>query len=340
MTSDEIDWDIVDEVEWGNDEEIDWEDVNVEEEILLELRNDPQPSFFVRKFAVVWWKNGFYKAGKKDGTIRITPTKFLFLDTNGKLRVSIDTDKINSITLHEHDGEFPIFYNEITTDDDYLYQITAGVNEEQSKQNHEDIKAAISGKYDVPKPEVAELRIVTSNDGKIKEFTEAFDNLLYHPVKTTVAYPEIQASTLEEVVDFGLDWLKDKVQPPFIIDDAGVFLDALGDFPGVYSRYVYDTIGLEGVLKQMEGETNRKTTFKCVLGLLLGDGTKHKFVGECQGELSTKPRGKHGFGYDPIFVPKNLEKTFAELKPKAKNKLSHRGFAMEKLLDFIRQGKL
>ena len=49
-----MDWDIVDEVEWGNDEEIDWEEVDTEEEILLELRNDPQPSFFVRKFAVVW----------------------------------------------------------------------------------------------------------------------------------------------------------------------------------------------------------------------------------------------------------------------------------------------
>ena len=54
MASDEMDWDIVDEVEWGNDEEIDWEEVDTEEEILLELRNDPQPSFFVRKFAVVW----------------------------------------------------------------------------------------------------------------------------------------------------------------------------------------------------------------------------------------------------------------------------------------------
>ena len=239
MTSNEIDWDIVDEVEWGNDEEIDWEEVDTEEEILLELRNDPQPSFFVRKFAVVWWKNGFYKAGKIDGTIRVTPTKFMLLDTKGKLRISIDKDKISSIILHEHDGDFPIFYNEITTDDDYLYQITVGVDEAQSKQNHKDIKAAINDEYDAPKPDVKELRIVTSNNGKIKEFTQAFDKLPYHPVKISVDYPEIQASTLEEVVDFGLDWLKGKVQPPFIIDDAGVFIEALDDFPGVYSRYIF-----------------------------------------------------------------------------------------------------
>ena len=174
MTSDEIDWDIVDEVEWGNDEEIDWEEVDTEEEILLELRNDPQPSFFVRKFAVVWWKNGFYKAGKIDGTIRVTPTKFMLLDTKGKLRISIDKDKISSITLHEHDGDFPIFYNEITTDDDYLYQITVGVDEAQSKQNHKDIKAAINDEYDAPKPDVKELRIVTSNNGKIKGVYSSF----------------------------------------------------------------------------------------------------------------------------------------------------------------------
>ena len=87
MASDEMDWDIVDEVEWGNDEEIDWEEVDTEEEILLELRNDPQPSFFVRKLAVVLWKNCFYKAGKIDGTIRVPPTKFLLLDTKGKLRI-------------------------------------------------------------------------------------------------------------------------------------------------------------------------------------------------------------------------------------------------------------
>ena len=57
---------------------------------------------------------------------------------------------------------------------------------------------------------------------------------------------------MEEVVDFGLDWLKGKVQPPFIIDDAGVFIEALDDFPGVYSRYIFDTIGLEESLETNE----------------------------------------------------------------------------------------
>ena len=151
-----------------------------------------------------------------------------------------------------------------------------------------------------------------------------------------VECPEIQATTLEEVVDFGLDWLgAKKIQTPFIIDDAGIFVEALENFPGVYSRYVYDTIGLQGVLKQMESIDDRVTRFKCVIGLMLEDGSKHKFVGECKGNLIHEMRGTGGFGYDPIFIPDGHNKTFSELSPEEKNDVSHRGRAMHKLVDFL-----
>ena len=90
----EIEWDTADEVEWGIEEDIVWEEIDENEEIILELRNDPQPSFFVRKFAVVWWRNGFYKAGKVDGAIRVTPSKTLFLDDKGK------TARLRSLWAH------------------------------------------------------------------------------------------------------------------------------------------------------------------------------------------------------------------------------------------------
>ncbi|SVC19096.1 uncharacterized protein METZ01_LOCUS271950, partial [marine metagenome] len=177
--------------------------------------------------------------------------------------------------------------------------------------------------------------VVTSNDGKIKEFRQAFDKTSVHLVKVPVGYPEIQASSLEEVVDFGLSWLKEKVPPPFVIDDAGVFVDGLNGFPGAYSRYVYDTIAPQGLLKQMEGLDNRSASFKCVLGLLLEDGTVHKFVGECKGKIIHELKGDNGFGYDPVFVPDGFDRTFAELPPEEKNKTSHRGRAMKGLLGFI-----
>ena len=80
---------------------------------------------------------------------------------------------------------------------------------------------------------------------------------------------------------------------------------------------------------------DRKATFRCVLGLALADGSKHKFVGECTGHIIREMRGSGGFGYDPIFIPDGYEKTFAELSLEEKNSISHRGRAMEKLVDFL-----
>ena len=182
---------------------------------------------------------------------------------------------------------------------------------------------------------MTEIQIITSNNGKIREFKEIFGDSKYVPVQNNIDYPEIQASSLEEVVDFGLSWLKQKANPPFVIDDAGAFIDSLHGFPGVYSRYVYDTIGLEGVLRQMENIDDRSCTFRCVLGLVTESGEKHKFVGECKGVLIDEQRGDGGFGYDPIFIPEGFDKTFAELTPEEKNSISHRGIAMRKLIDFL-----
>ena len=114
-------------------------------------------------------------------------------------------------------------------------------------------------------------------------------------------------------------------------------IDNFDGFPGVYTRYVYDTIGLAGVLRQMEGVDNRACTFRCVLGLLTESGEKQKFVGECSGTLINEMRGDEGFGYDPIFIPEGFDKTFAELASEEKNSISHRGKAMGKLIDFLLQ---
>ena len=120
-----------------------------------------------------------------------------------------------------------------------------------------------------------------------------------------------------------------------LIDDAGVFIEALGGFPGVYSRYAYDTIGLSGILKLMEGIENRRASFKCVLGFLRNNGKQYVLAGETHGTLIHEERGDEGFGYDPIFIPEGEEKTFAELDMNRKNQLSHRGKALNKLLDIL-----
>ncbi len=182
-----------------------------------------------------------------------------------------------------------------------------------------------------------DLQIITSNNGKIREFKEILRESPYVPVQNNVSYPEIQASSLEDVVDFGLTWLQERISSPFVIDDSGVFIDHFNGFPGTYTRYIYDTIGLKGVLRQMEGVDDRECTFRCVLGLLTESGEKQKFVGECSGTLINELRGEGGFGYDPIFIPDGFDKTFAELASEEKNSISHRGKAMRKLIDFLLQ---
>jgi len=180
------------------------------------------------------------------------------------------------------------------------------------------------------------INLVTSNQGKVEELTAILRPFGHTASQLLVECPEIQAMTLEEVVDFGLTWLHgQKTQTPLIIDDAGVFVEKLQGFPGVYSRYVYDTIGPQGLLRQLEHIEDRQASFKCVLGLLLEDGTTHKFVGECKGRIIHEMRGDGGFGYDPIFIPDGFDRTFAELPPKEKNEISHRGRAMQNLLTFI-----
>ena len=82
------------------------------------------------------------------------------------------------------------------------------------------------------------LQIITSNNGKIREFKEIFGESKYIPVQNNIDYPEIQASSLEEVVDFGLSWLQKKTKAPFVIDDSGVFIDNFDGFPGIYTRYL------------------------------------------------------------------------------------------------------
>ncbi len=180
------------------------------------------------------------------------------------------------------------------------------------------------------------INLVTSNQGKVEELTSILEPFGHNASQLDISCPEIQASTLEEVVDFGLEWLHNQgTKSPLVIDDAGVFVDELKGFPGVYSRYVYDTISPKGLLKQMEGIENRAASFKCVLGLLLEDGSTHKFVGECNGNIIHEIRGDGGFGYDPIFIPDGSDRTFAELLPEEKNEISHRGRAMKNLLSFI-----
>jgi len=192
-----------------------------------------------------------------------------------------------------------------------------------------------------------ELYLVTSNEGKWREVRRELEGTA--EVKwLRRKYPEIQTGDLKEVLAFGLphlyrELLKEGFPPsPLFAHDSGLFIDALGGFPGVYSSFVERTIGLRGILKLMEGVEERGAEFRCVIGLLLpGEGGSYRmefFQGSSRGVISTEERGYDGFGYDPIFVPfcDNPEGlTFAEMSTEEKNRRSHRGEALREMRKYI-----
>jgi XTP/dITP diphosphohydrolase len=132
---------------------------------------------------------------------------------------------------------------------------------------------------------------------------------------------------------------------PALADDSGLEVDALGGAPGVYSaRYAggigggndvrnYEKLlaGIEKVPDELRG-----ARFVCVMALAFPDGTVKTFTGYSEGRISRTPQGKAGFGYDPVFIPKGYKTTFAEMPGEAKDRLSHRGKALEKLAEFLR----
>lgn len=121
-------------------------------------------------------------------------------------------------------------------------------------------------------------------------------------------------------------------------DDSGLEVDALNGEPGIWSaRYSgsRDTNkNLHLVLNRLTGVTNRKARFRCVISLIL-NGIEYFFEGTIEGTILTQPTGLAGFGYDPVFRPDGYRESFAEMPLVEKNRISHRGKAISKLVEFL-----
>ncbi|MEM3041930.1 MAG: XTP/dITP diphosphatase [Thermoplasmata archaeon] len=181
------------------------------------------------------------------------------------------------------------------------------------------------------------INVITSNEGKYGEIREMLEAAGHMASWTKIPYPEIQSSSLDEVVGESLNWVVRRLIPlePVLIEDSGLFIDALGGFPGVYSAYVFKTIGNQGILKLMAGVENRAARFESRVGFWAPGMGPHIFNGSCQGSIAHEAAGGSGFGYDPIFIPEGEKRTFAQMSREEKGVLSHRGRALAGLLKFL-----
>ncbi len=173
------------------------------------------------------------------------------------------------------------------------------------------------------------LRLVTSNQGKLREFRHALEPLDFRIEHLPEDVDEIQADTLEEVVGACVRDLRARGITDFVLDDSGLFVNALNGFPGIYSSYVFKTLGSEGILKLLDGQRDRRASFRCCIGCSVEGVGEFNVTEEVEGRIITEKRGSGGFGFDPIFVPDGFVETFAEMPLDAKNRISHRGKAIK-----------
>jgi XTP/dITP diphosphohydrolase len=171
--------------------------------------------------------------------------------------------------------------------------------------------------------------MATGNPHKYREAREILSEYGVKLGHLRVEKVEIQADDPEEIAMYSLDQIEDG--RPLFVEDAGIFIDHFGGFPGPYSEYALRKIDLPGILKLMEGIEEREASFLSVVAYRHDDG-RMCFRGEVKGTISRRIRGTNGFGYDPIFIPDEGDgRTFGEMEMGEKNAFSHRARAIRSL---------
>ena len=170
--------------------------------------------------------------------------------------------------------------------------------------------------------------------GNVHKFNEARLILGEYKVATAmlkIEAVEIQDDSLENIAKASAMDAAKNCSFAIIVEDAGLFIEALNGFPGPYSSYVYRTIGTRGILKLMENIEKRDAHFQSVVAFGSPEEAPKCFHGEAKGKISQEERGSLGFGFDPIFEPSGSGKrTFAEMTTPEKNEHSHRAEALRK----------
>ena len=192
-----------------------------------------------------------------------------------------------------------------------------------------------------------QLVFATNNEHKLTEvraiLKDTYQVLSLKDINCFDDIPET-ADNLEDNARQKAQYIYDHYHVDCFADDSGLEVDALGGAPGVYSARFAALEGtgephnskanMNRLLRELKDKDNRKAQFRTVI-CLIKDGKEHLFEGMVEGTINPEERGSSGFGYDPIFMPKGFDKTFAELGEDVKNCISHRARAIKKLVSFL-----
>jgi XTP/dITP diphosphohydrolase len=188
------------------------------------------------------------------------------------------------------------------------------------------------------------LIFASSNPNKIREVREMLDGLYeikgLHDIGCTEDIPET-ADTIEGNALLKARYVVEHYGLNCFSEDTGLEVGALNGAPGVHSaRYSGEDrdpqANIDLLQKNLAPHDDRSARFKTVIALSL-DGVEHLFEGLVNGHIRQEQYGTGGFGYDPVFVPDGYSVSFAEMDKEEKNRISHRGRAVQKLLDFLKQ---
>ena len=187
----------------------------------------------------------------------------------------------------------------------------------------------------------------TSNQDKIKEAHTLLSELGHsvEELRINGKFPnfiEPQSSDLKEVATSKLKQAIALIEGTeledyaIMVEDSGLFIDQFPGFPGVFSSFVYESLGLNGILNLLEKSTNRSAEYRSVT-LLHWKNKIWESSGVCKGTISFEKLGQEGFGYDPIFIPlEGNGTTFSQMNRKQKTLISHRTFSLKGLLDSLK----
>ena len=177
------------------------------------------------------------------------------------------------------------------------------------------------------------INFVTSNLGKVREFKQILEpEIKVNHLK--MSYPEIRSEDSEEIAKHSAKELANKFRKNIVVEDSGLFIKALNDFPGTYSATIHKKIGLEGILKLMKDVKDRECEYKSAVAYCIPGKIPISFLGTEKGKIAEDIKGKFGFGHDPIFIPEGSSKTYGEME-NAEEAKKFRRMAVEKLRRYL-----